>query len=100
VGGKFSGGGEGLDVWGGEELGEEVGGRGGCCAGDEVGSRERGGGGFVEGKEGLGNIVRSFKIEIIGRSQTSKAFRALICSILKITGELGACSFLSKCGGS
>jgi hypothetical protein len=46
-------GGESLDVWCGEELGEDECVRGRGCPGDEVGGCAGGGGGFCQGKEGL-----------------------------------------------
>lgn len=52
-GGSVWGGGEGLD-WGSvEELGEEVGVRGGGGTSDELGGGRRGRSGFLEGEEGL-----------------------------------------------
>lgn len=56
-GGRVRGCGEGLNRGGVEELGEDVGVRGGGGAGDELGGGRGRRGGFLEGEEGLVVLV-------------------------------------------
>lgn len=77
------GGGEGLDWRGVEELGEEVGVRGGGGASDELGGGRRGRSGFLEGEEGLIRVSCLYDWRVTGMV-TSSALSAFVCSMAAV----------------